>query len=350
VGIHDESSEPHLPALAQRQLDVWRALRAKAKDKLPFHDWYRGAIAALDASSQLNPDRLTQAANGLREILEKLPRALNTEVPRADRNILQQARSSMVAAVVSAKNDYQSGWNGEITPNLASALREVDQYIALRKSPTRAETTFEGLAKLDPMIAALPDEARQRKLRRYKDVSKRLENFTHHRCPPDDREFEACLVAAEDLLLDLVAPITADDQGEISALIAKGASLSTEDFRRAFSLIDRRGANFAFFFSNVADPIWLNPLRSAGYLRSASPIVDAGDGFVSFPFWWPMSFLKRIAAQAPDTIVEILVNLDHHNNPRVLDGIVEIAADLPVDMSLRLEPLVEDYIRLPYHV
>jgi hypothetical protein len=225
----------------------------------------------------------------------------------------------------------------------------VDQYIALRESPTRAERTFGGLVKLDPMLDALPDEARQRKLRRYKGLSKSLESFTHHQCPPDERAFEDCLIAAEDLLLDLMAPITADDQDEILALIAKGPSLNSDDFQRAFTLIERRGANFAFFFSNVADPIWLNPLRSAGYFRYAPP-VEKGDGFVRFPFWWPTVFLKRVAAQVPDTVVAILLELEHRNNPKVLDGIVEIVADLPVNLSLALEPLVQDYIRLPYHV
>ena len=40
--------------------------------------------------------------------------------------------------------------------NLKAALEEVQQYIELRSAPTRAERTFAGLTKLDPMIEALP--------------------------------------------------------------------------------------------------------------------------------------------------------------------------------------------------
>ena len=32
--------------LNELQLDVWRALRSKARSKFPFHDWYLGALAA----------------------------------------------------------------------------------------------------------------------------------------------------------------------------------------------------------------------------------------------------------------------------------------------------------------
>jgi hypothetical protein len=39
-----------------------------------LHDWYVGALSAL--ADESNPDRLAQAANSLREPLEKIPRAL----------------------------------------------------------------------------------------------------------------------------------------------------------------------------------------------------------------------------------------------------------------------------------
>src|SRR5947207_2340883 len=70
-----------------RQSEVWQALRSKAKPKFLFHDWYAGAISTLVASPQDNPDRLAQAANSLREILEKLPEALETQIHGPDRNI-----------------------------------------------------------------------------------------------------------------------------------------------------------------------------------------------------------------------------------------------------------------------
>src|SRR5205823_5011616 len=134
--------------LNERQLEVWRVLRSKAKPNYPFHDWYIGALSAVALADARNPDRLAQAANSLREVLEKIPRALETQVSGPDRNILEQRRKSMADAIVRAKSDYPNGWIGEISAKLRGALGQVEQYIDLRGSPTRAQRTFAGLAKL----------------------------------------------------------------------------------------------------------------------------------------------------------------------------------------------------------
>src|SRR5207245_5578218 len=123
----------------------------------------------------------------------------------------------------------------------------------------------------------------------------KLERFTHHQCRPDDRECRDCMTQTEDLILDLLAPITADDQTELLAITARGPSVTGEEIQRALRLIERRGANFAFFFDNVRDPIWLEPLDTAGYFKDPPPITPAGEGFVNFPLWWPMLFLRRVA-------------------------------------------------------
>ncbi len=272
----------HLDA---RELEVWRALRSKAKPKFPFHDWYVSAIGVLASPADTNPDRLAQAGNSLREILEKLPRALDTEVRGPDRNVFVQARSAMAAAVTEAKQDYSAGWSGNITDKLAAALQDVDCYLELRGSPSRAERTFTGLTKLDPMIQAFPGALQQRKLRRFGQIAKKLEQFTHHQCEPDDQDFRDCLAQTEDLILDLLAPITAEDQDELLAIISKGAAVSEGDITRALRLIERRGANFAFFFEHLRDPVWLLPLEKAGHFTDPTDITPAGEGFVTFPVW-----------------------------------------------------------------
>ena len=58
----------------QRRDRYWDALRAKQTDEYPLSDWYFGAICALQ--NKYNPDRISQAAQSLRELLEKLPRVV----------------------------------------------------------------------------------------------------------------------------------------------------------------------------------------------------------------------------------------------------------------------------------
>ena len=52
------------------QQQVWEALKDTEAEKLPLSQWYLGALYALD--NPYNPDRVSQAAQSLRELLEKL--------------------------------------------------------------------------------------------------------------------------------------------------------------------------------------------------------------------------------------------------------------------------------------
>jgi hypothetical protein len=350
VNLNSENDTLQKPQrLNERQLEVWRALRSKAKPNYPFHDWYVGALAVMALADELNPDRLAQAGNSLREILETVPRALETEVSGADRNIFEQSRKSMATAITRAKANYQNCWTGEITKDLRGALEQVQQYVQLRGSPTRAQRTFAGLSKLDPMIEALPGQSRQRKLRRYSDLAKKLESFTHHQCRPNEKELKDCVAQVEDLILDLMAHISADDQNLLCEIIAKGDAVSLDPIQKALQLIDRRGANLASFFQNVAQPVWLKPLQEAGYFSEPPPIVPRDDGFV-IPFWWPIIYLKRVVGQASAQVADILLQIGKTDNPRVLDGMVEIISELPVHLAVRLEHVIREYIEQPYHV
>src|SRR5262249_10184472 len=101
---------------------------------------------------------------------------------------------------------------------------------------------------------------------------------------------------------------------------------------------------------NVRDVIWLKPLQAAGYFTNPPSVEPAGEGYVRFPPWWPMQFLKRVSQDAPHEVLQILLQMGNTNNPQVLNGVVEIAAELPVELSVRLEPMIRDYIQQPFHV
>jgi hypothetical protein len=338
--------------LSERQLQVWRALRAKAQPKYPLHNWYFGALVALESPDDSNPDRLAQAGNSLRELLEKLPRALGAEVIGPDTNVLKQKRETAGAALIRIKEQqFANGWLGQtITIELSSTLEKFEEYVELSNRPSRRERTFAGLKKLDPMMPALPQQLQQEKWQRYNSVSKQLEDFTHHRGSGTDDDFRNCLTQMEDLVLDFMAPVTADDQNELLQIISKGASVSDDEIKAALRLVERRGANYAFFFQNVHDRAWIKPLEAAGYFKTPSLVEAAGEGLVAFPVWWPMVFLRRIAADAPEEVLRILLTMDATNNPQVLNGVVEIASQLPIELAVRLEPMITGYINKPFHV
>ena len=103
--MDDDTSNdaPQASEFSDRQLQVWRALRAKSRPDYPFHHWYAGALWALKSSDHDNPDRLAHAGNSLRELVEKLPRALGTEIVGSDANFLKQKRESAGAALIQVK-------------------------------------------------------------------------------------------------------------------------------------------------------------------------------------------------------------------------------------------------------
>ena len=73
--LHDDEvigtqSKPLSLSAMQRQ--VLDALRSVETEECRLGDWYLGALYALE--NPYNPDRISQAAQSLRELLEKLPR------------------------------------------------------------------------------------------------------------------------------------------------------------------------------------------------------------------------------------------------------------------------------------
>jgi len=250
----DQTPQRHY-GLSDRQLDVWRALRANAQEDFPFHDWYRGALWALNATDEENPDRFAQAGNSLHELLEKLPIALGTEVVGPEGHLLQQRREAAGAALMEAKQQFPNDWVGQtITEQVADVLVQFEAYVQLCARPTRTERTASGLQKLDPMSDALPERLRRARRERYRFLSKQFEGITHHKPSVLEQKFREYVAQLEDVVLDLMAPVTADDQNRLLELISKDSNVNAEEIKEALRLIERRGANCAFFFDNVRDP------------------------------------------------------------------------------------------------
>ncbi len=343
-------SELRPPQLEQRQLELWRILRARSSEKLPLADWYLGAIAAL--RNTFNPDRIAQAAHSLRELLEKIPRALRTEESGITGGQLKNKREAVRKAFKAEKVKFGGKWQDKIiTPGLENVLQGIEQYFDLSDRPDRRDQVLAGLTRLDPMLQTLPAQLRQEKRQRYVELWIALEGFAHHGGKKKEDDFTDCVVDVENLVVDLIAPVSADDQTLLSEILAEGASVSREKTQKALELITRRGANFAFFFKNASDPVWIGPLKSAGHFKNPARAVPAGEGYVSFPIWWPGEFLKRVAPVAPKDVVEILLEMGDTDNPRVLETVVEIALSIANDpVSLKLERIISKYLAQPYHV
>ena len=120
---------------------------------------------------------------------------------------------------------------------------------------------------------------------------------------------------------------------------------TVETIERALSSVkkefDRR-----HFFSQLKNPLWLQPLVERGYFESPPPAVRLADGSVQFPFWPELQYLRNIACDAPEDVVHLILDLHEIDNQWIHDEIVEIALRLPGRQSARLKPKVLEGAKL----
>ena len=342
-------NQPMPLVLTGQQRTILEALQGKETEQYPLSKWYLGALYAL--GNPYNPDCVSQAAQSLRELLEKLPRVVQESDAHGTASGFAEMRREINIRILEDKKRYPRGWEGkEIDGQLDKTLKKVDRYFELNRQPTRKEQIQKAVATIDPMADQLDSEIRQAKLDELYKLEKTLQSFAHHQRKSDIEEFRQCLETLERIIFDLLAPITAQDQHEIQSIL-KRSDRSENDVKRVLSLIERRGANFAFFFNEATDTAWIPVLKDKGYFTQPPNVEPIDDGRVNFPFWWPILYLKRVSSTDPSLVVDTILNVKETDNPRILREVFEIALKVePLEQSLRLKDWALKYLQSPYSV
>ena len=338
-----------LLVLTDQQLEVLEVLKGKETEEYPLSDWYLGALYALH--NHYNPDRISQAAQSLRELLEKLPRVVREMNAQGSSHDFKGMRRTLHERFSKDKERYEREWKGKkIDDALDKTLRKVADYLERNQQPTRREGIQTAIAAFDPMVDQLGSEIRQAKRDEFYNLWQMLEGFAHHKSESDIEKFKGCLSTLERIAFDFLAPITSQDQHEIQSIL-KLSYRSEGDVERMLSLIERRGANFVFFFKHVTDASWIPVLEKRGYFSQLPKIEPIDDGKVIFPFWWPILYLERVSVTDPCLVVDTVLNLQDTDNPRILHEVAEIALKVePVEQSLQLKDWVSKYLQSPYHL
>ena len=250
--------------------------------------------------------------------------------------------------ILEDKGRYAEGWKDKVIDSrLDKTLRKVERYIELNRQPTRKEQLRRAVTDIDPMVDQLDSGIREAKRDRLHALWQKLEGFAHHKSTPDVEKFRECLETLEITVFDLLAPITAQDQREIQSILAL-SDRSERDTERMLSLIERRGANFAFFFQRVNDASWIPILRERGYFAHPPNAEPIGAGRVNFPFWGPIHYLAKMSDHVPDEVIELVLHLPKVDNPRVYDDILDITLQLPGEQSATLQPKILEYASMEY--
>ena len=333
--------------LTSVQIRVIETLESLNPEKYSLADWYRGAVHVFNNTH--NPDRLSQAAHSLRELLEKLLWTFAEVVPKQPPPDLNNMRRELDQRLISDKGRYKNAWKGKtIDANLDGTICSVDKYLQLSKRPSRSEQIANALSKMDPMYKILPPEIRQQKRERIHRLWKGLQSVTHHNHSITDDDFGQLFDGVDHLIIEIFAPITVEDQDAIRAILEKPKP-KQEDFDELFELIKRRGANYKYFFEKVDNPIWIAPLKQNRFFNNPPKLKDTEDDQIVMQFWPPISYLKKVSAKDPEQAVEIICDLIKTDNPRILSEIFSMACELEdAKLSLRLEPLINQYLKSPY--
>ena len=118
-----------------------------------------------------------------------------------------------------------------------------------------------------------------------------------------------------------------------------------ETVRRSLALIEKE-TDRQYFFSRLKNPQWIQPLAECGCFKSPPSIRYLPDGHVQFSTWPELQYLKNVCEDAPEDVVKIVLQLPEVDNPRVYDGILEIALKLEGKQSARLKPKMLEFAKL----
>lgn len=330
--------------LSARQQDVLQSLRSRETDRYPLSQWYLGALNTV--SDKHNSDRFSQAAHSLRELIEKLPLVIHESDVQVGRYDVTSHRRDIYNRLQKDRKRYADGWSSRrIDPQLSNTLRRVENYFKSVQRPSRREKIQRSVASIDPLADQLDKRIQDSKLQQILHLWQELEQIAHHRRTPKASEFEESLRSLEVIILDLLAPITAQDQNEIQSILSQTCR-SNEDANRLFELIEKRGANYVLFFRHAQDTSWISLLKERGYFSNPPNSEDLGDGQVSLRNWWPIVYLSRVSSKSPDEVVDIVLTMPPTDNPRVYKYILATALNVPGPVSIRLMPKLLEHRKL----
>ncbi len=107
---------------------------------------------------------------------------------------------------------------------------------------------------------------------------------------------------------------------------------------------------FGYFFDR-AGPAWLDPLKAKGFFRhSPEAERDEEEGTVGFRSWPESRYLARMASVAPQTVLDIILQIPDTENVRVHEDLTDAALAMPTKLAAELVPKAKIWVESPYPV
>lgn len=186
---------------------------------------YIGALAAVQNDS--NPERLSQAAHSLRELMEKMSAYMNLPVKVKSESLGMKVREfSLEWKKVRTKSERQGNpeWSGQMDGPLQKFLKKAEEFFLWfeQHQPKRKDQIAQTLRTLDPMGRPLPLPLEKLRVDEWETIRDYLVGVAHHQILAVQDEFISWLDALERFLLDRLRPRTFADHDMIDSIIREG--------------------------------------------------------------------------------------------------------------------------------
>ncbi|WP_174534390.1 hypothetical protein [Micromonospora chalcea] len=101
------------------------------------------------------------------------------------------------------------------------------------------------------------------------------------------------------------------------------------------------------FYEGLKNPRWVRPLFEANAFANPPEPENTDDGYVRDVYWPEISYLTRVAPEAPTDVVDVLLSLTNSNNAWVRRAAFEIGSKVPAAEGARLKPLLQAWTTMP---
>jgi len=123
-----------------------------------------------------------------------------------------------------------------------------------------------------------------------------------------------------------------------------------EQVTKAVALLGR-AEQYRYFFDRLENPLWIEPLKTKGFFSSPPQATrDEKRGTAGFPPWPASRYLSRMAAQAPETVLEVALQIPPTEDVRVHEDLADAALAMPADLAAKLVPKAKKWLESPYQL
>lgn len=331
----------------EKQKEIYQALLGLSETAgLRLGGIYAGIVRTL--SDKGHPDRLSQAAQSIRELANL--------IPRFKEGIILPEPTNKLESVLNKAN-----WN---------ALRLLIGVQVSKPIPQDIETVIESVASIlnrsnnsdiiaDQLVGSHPDRSelpaylQKGFVKEWVRLQRWFTSLSHY---PDvknstelvsDNEFEKNFLFFEDLLYRTICHIPFfQPLPEIDKLLK--LERPTQEDVQSLARIISHPKQKEYFFNQCSNPEWISPLNKSGaFSRPQEPLRE--NGGVMFVPWPESKYLARMASQKPKEVFDIVQGLES-DNQTVLYDFVDCALKSPLNIAIKYVDLVDrkKWLNSPY--